>query len=197
MTRFSRFAPLLLAAAATATAGSPATSAPAEAGAEKKNWKDTARGQYEVLHLGVGKTNNDTFKALNKLGEKLGCKPSSLAWEAIRTLLKNPPSVAPAGAPGMRLGTAKGYWVCPVIGPGGRATSIRVLGVHARGQVKNGTGFFRYDAEDDKSKGRAERQAVKAAQHLGAMVGIDTSNLKAEDLKEGQNFDGKNPNPGK
>lgn len=168
-------------AVSNASTGAPVSAAPANASAKPAANGDGKKNRnYEVQHLGVGKANKETLEQLTAIANKLGCRPNALFWEGARRVIANPPTTAPAGAAGPT-SAAVGFWVVPTTAPDGRATGIRVVEVQARGQIKNGRTFFRYDREDEKSRGRAERQAIRAGQHDMRLLGLgDGANLKSE-----------------
>jgi hypothetical protein len=159
-------------------AAAAATSAPATGNATA-NASGNARSGYEVFHLGIGKTNAPIMEGINALSKKLGCRPQNLAWEAMRLLVANPPTTAPAGATAPT-GKSAGFWVIRVVDGNNRNTGFEVREVSNRGQVKGPLArtFVRYDREDIKSRGRAERQAIRAAQSDCDMVGLSHTTIK-------------------
>ncbi len=159
----------------TMTNGEQTADETAPAAAEPKT-------KYQVMHVGVGKTYAGLHTALLELSDSLGCTPAPLVWLAIQGLLTNPPTVAPEGAQ-QRAGAASGFWVLPVTDANGRAESVRVVEVLSRGDVAGGQTFFRYDKDDENTRGRAERQALKAAQHLCQLLGIDPNTVTSERLQ--------------
>lgn len=155
------------------------TAAPA---GEKKNWRDTPQGKYNMFHMGIGKTNADTHSALLKLADDLGCKPAALGWYAIEEMLKNPPSEAPEGAAQGNQGSAAGFWTVPEVDGNGRAVGLSVVHVARRTQVQNGRNFYRYTRDDEAGMERARRQAQRAAEHDCQLMGIDPDTLTFTDL---------------
>jgi len=144
--------------------------------------------KYPVMHVGIGKAYAEEYNSLLELADSLDCSPASLVWHAVKTMISNPPASAPAGA-GARTGSAAGFWVLPKTDVNGRATGVSVIEVAARSDIKGGQTFFRYDrpgdddeGEAEKSRGRAQRQAEKAGQHLCQLLGIDSDSVVAEVL---------------
>ena len=144
--------------------------------ADKKEYK------YQVMHVGVGKTFAEEYNALVELSETLDCSPAALVWVAIKEMLLSPPLVAPEGASG-RTGSAAGFWVVPQIDDSGRATGLSVIEVESRSQVDGGQNFCRYERDDEKSHGRAERQAIKSAQHLATLLGMNPESITVQRLE--------------
>ena len=106
---------------------------------------------------------------LDVLAEKLGCRLSDLVWHALIIMLKNPPKTAPEGSSKV-LGKAAGFWVIHTRIKD-RVVKVSIQEVISRAKGK-GHSFFRYTKDDVKSRTRARKQAVRAADYDADLASI-------------------------
>jgi len=158
----------------TAVNAAPAT--PAEG--DKTTWANVP-AKYHHVTLPIGPKNIARFDALTGLAKSLNCRLPGLIWDAIDRYLSDPPAAAPVGiAPS--LGKAHGFWVIAV--RTGKKVEISIQEVASRGDVKDGRAFFRYSAEDAKSRDRAKAQALTAAKYDAQLTGTDPESIKVVEL---------------
>lgn len=152
----------------------------AAAGTTNADGTATEKTKYKTMIIGVPTAMKEKQKALIDLAARLGCKVSALIWTGIDAVLASPPKVAPVSS-GAPIGTASGFWTVPVRDGSGKATSVNVVEVAQRGDNTDGRTFFRYDKADEKSRGRARNQAIRAAKYDMDMIG-NKSEPKVKDL---------------
>ena len=125
--------------------------------------------KHHMLSVNISNARMPVYQRLRTLAEKLNCRFTDLVWYGLENLVNSPPTVAPAGAAPLT-GSAAGFWVVHDLDGAGQVDAIRVVEC-IRSMIK-GRVFFRYAREDEKSRGRAERQAVKAAAYDAQITGI-------------------------
>jgi hypothetical protein len=155
-----------------------------ETGAPADTTPATPGKKYQTYMIGVGKTHAASLAALNAKATELGVRASSLVWAGIAYIVANPPPVADllaAGGKGaVNVGSAAGFWVHPITNKQGRATDIKVFEVSNRSQLASTGTFFRYNRDDVKERNRSHNQAIKAAQYMAKMIGLNTDKIVAE-----------------
>jgi hypothetical protein len=177
MTTSAPTAPTAPAAPAAPAAG-PGTS-PSGTTPKKSN-------AHNMFNLFIGNANRDTVTQLNALAKQLGCRVQALMWDAARQYLLNPPKAAPAGTQGRAVGSAAGFWTVPLMDPKDpeKCIGFKVVEVENRKALSaRGRCFFRYDVEDEKSRGRAERQAVRNASSDLQFLRLPSDKVSVERLK--------------
>lgn len=131
---------------------------------------------YKTMVVGVSASHKDDHTALLALADKLKCRPSSLIWAGIKATLADPPKTAPEGA-APSSGTASGFWTVPETNKTGKMVGVVVREVAKRGDEQEGRNFFRYKTDDEgvadeKSRERAHKQAVRAAEYDMKLCGV-------------------------
>ena len=124
-----------------------------------------------TITVTVSESRKSVKQQLEKLSEKLGCRLSDLVWHSLTTMLKNPPKTAPEGSSPV-IGTSAGFWIVHKRHAASKkVTDITIQEVTKRSEIKGHT-FFRYKKGDAKSRGRAVKQAKRAAEYDADLAGV-------------------------
>ena len=140
----------------------------------KPEVKSSTSQKHHMLSLNVSAGRVALKEKLEAAATRLGCGVTSLAWYGIEQMLLNPPKVAPASV-ARAVGSALGFSVVHTIA-NGRCTQVKIVEGHRNLVEVDATHimrqFSRYDKGNEKSRGRALKQAMTAAKYDHMLAGV-------------------------
>lgn len=153
-----------------------------------KSEVDEAPKKNRVLALNVTQAHREFYDGLKSLADKLGCRPRALAWHAISSMLKNPPTEAPIDLGRASSGSASGFWMSHHKNEDGRLEGITITEVTSR-SAGSGRAFFRYKVARDgtidfKDRATALAQARDSALYDADLTGVPTKNIRIKQNAE-------------